>query len=187
MVRPRLRPIETILVPDPRFGQALMLRDTEGVTAKVATIPAPLIPIVARFDGSRTREEIAALVSKDAGVEVPVAVVDKLVDDLDRALFLDSPRYQAERKTIEEEFTRSAVRPASHAGGAYHADPVKLRAYLENDCLASAGPKEKNGMVRGLIAPHIDPWRGKLGYGHAYGLLRAGLSPEVDTFLLLGP
>jgi len=185
-VRPRLRPVETVLVPDPRFGQTVMLRDTEGVTSKVATIPAPLIPIVARFDGSLTIEEIAALVSKEAGLQVPVAVVQKLADDLDEALFLDSPRYQAKRRSVEEEFTRSSVRPATHAGGAYHADPVRLRAYLEKDCIGSAGPKEKNGAVRGLIAPHIDPWRGKLGYGHAYGLLRAGLSRQVDTFVLLG-
>jgi AmmeMemoRadiSam system protein B len=40
--------------------------------------------------------------------------------------------------------------------------------------------------VRGLVAPHIDPWRGKRAYGHAYGLLRAGLREEVDTFVLLG-
>jgi AmmeMemoRadiSam system protein B len=163
-----------------------MLRDTEGVTAKVATIPAPLIPIVARFDGSLTVIEIAALVSKEAGTEVPPSVVQKLADDLDQALFLDSPRYQTQRKSVEEEFSRSSVRAASHAGGAYHADPTKLRTYLEKDCLAGAGPKEKNGAVRGLIAPHIDPWRGKLGYGHAYGLLRAGLSRQVDTFVLLG-
>jgi len=186
IVRPRLRSIETVLVPDPRFGQAVMLRDTEGVTPKVATIPAPLVPIVARFNGSLTVAEIAELVSKEVDSEVPVAVVQRLADELDEALFLDSPRYQAERRRVEDEFSSSLVRAATHAGGAYHADPVKLRAYLEQECIGGAGPKEKNGAVRGLVAPHIDPWRGKVGYGHAYGLLRAGLSREVDTFVLLG-
>jgi AmmeMemoRadiSam system protein B len=184
--RPRLRPVETILVPDSRFGQAVMLRDTEGVTMKVATIPAPLIPIVARFTGAFTVDEIAEFVAKETGAEVPVQVVQKLADELDAALFLESPRYQAERRRVEEEFTGALVRKATHAGGAYHADPTKLRAYLEEDCIAVAGPKEKNGAVRGLVAPHIDPWRGKVGYGHAYGLLRAGLSREIDTFVLLG-
>jgi AmmeMemoRadiSam system protein B len=163
-----------------------MLRDTEGVTPKVATVPAPLIPIVARFTGAHTVAEIAALVSQELGTEVPVTVVEKLAKELDQALFLESARYKNERKKVEEEFTRSAVRAATHAGGAYHADPVKLRAYLEEDCIGVAGPKLVNGAVRGLVAPHIDPWRGKVGYGHAYGLLRAGLSPEVDTFVLLG-
>jgi AmmeMemoRadiSam system protein B len=163
-----------------------MLRDSEGVTPKVATIPAPLVAIVQRFTGAHTVQEIAELVSKEVGSEVPVLVVQKLVDELDQALFLESPRYQAERTRVEHEFSKSPVRAATHAGGAYHSDPVKLRAYLDQECLGVAGEKEKNGSVRGLVAPHIDPWRGKVGYGHAYALLRAGLPREVDTFVLLG-
>jgi hypothetical protein len=184
--RPRLRPVETIIVPDERYGQAVVLRDTEGVTPKVASIPGPLLPVLARFNGALTVEQIAAEATIEMGMVIPVPVVRKLVRDLDEALFLESPRYQAERSRVEAEFARSPVRHATHAGGAYHADPKKLKAYLTHDCLGSAGAKEKNGQVRGLVAPHIDPWRGKRGYGHAYGLLRAGLREEVDTFVLLG-
>ena len=184
--RPRLRPVETILVPDERYGQAVVLRDTEGVTHKVASVPGPLLPVLARFTGALTVEQIAAEATAEMGIAVPVAVVRRLVRDLDDALFLESPRYQAERSRVEAEFVRSPIRQATHAGGAYHADPAKLKAYLTHDCLGSAGRKEKNGQVRGLVAPHIDPWRGKRGYGHAYGLLLAGLREEVDTFVLLG-
>jgi AmmeMemoRadiSam system protein B len=183
---PRLRSVESIVVPDDRFGQAVMLRDTEGVTSKIATIPAPLVPIVARFTGSLTVEEIAAVLTKETGSPVPADVVQTLADELDGALFLDSPRYQAERRRVEQAFLRAPVREPTHAGGAYHADPTKLSQYLEGDCIGGSGMKEKNGSVRGLIAPHIDPWRGKRGYGHAYGLLRAGLSEQIDTFVLLG-
>jgi MEMO1 family protein len=186
IVRPRLRSVETIVVPDERFGQAVMLRDSEGVTQKVATIPAPLIPIVARFTGALTVDEIARAVAKEAGSAIPVEIVQKLADELDDALFLESPRYEAARRRVEQQFLRAGVRKATHAGGAYHADPAKLSTYLERDCIEQAGNKVKNGQVRGLIAPHIDPWRGKLGYGHAYGALRVGLPPEIDTFVLFG-
>jgi AmmeMemoRadiSam system protein B len=37
-----------------------------------------------------------------------------------------------------------------------------------------------------LVAPHIDPWRGAVGYGHAYGALAASLPADADTFVLLG-
>ena len=163
-----------------------MLRDSEGVTARVATIPAPLWPIVARFTGAHTTADIAATVSRESGETVPVELVERLAAQLDEALFLDTPRYRAERDKVEEEFRRAAVRPASHAGGAYHADPDKLRRYVEGDCLGRAGKREKNGVARAIIAPHIDPWRGKVGYGHAYAGLGAGLAPDVDTFVLLG-
>ena len=185
-MRPRLRLVETVLVPDARFGQAIVLRDTEGVTSKVASIPGPLLPVLARFTGALTVEQIAADATSETGVAIPAIVVRKLARDLDEALFLESPRYRTERNRLEADFVRSPVRHATHAGGAYHADPQKLRAYLTDECLGSAGQKEKNGKVRGLVAPHIDPWRGKRGYGHAYGLLRAGLREEVDTFVLLG-
>jgi AmmeMemoRadiSam system protein B len=174
------------MVPDDRYGQAVVLRDTEGVTSKVASIPGPLLPVVARFNGALTVEQIAAEASREIGATVPVDVVRKLARDLDEALFLESPRYRAERSRVEREFVDSPIRHATHAGGAYHADPAKLRAYLDQDCLGSAGPKKRNGQVRGLIAPHIDPWRGKRGYGHAYGVLSAGLRETVDTFVLLG-
>lgn len=163
-----------------------MLRDTEGVTQNVVTIPLPLVPIVARFTGAWSVADIAEQTSKETGSVVPEELVKELADELDKALFLESPRYRAERKRVENEFLTSQVRAATHAGGAYHADPVKLHAYLDRECLDAAGTKDKNGSVRGLVAPHIDPWRGKIGYGHAYGSLRAGLPREVDTFVLLG-
>ncbi len=37
-----------------------------------------------------------------------------------------------------------------------------------------------------LIAPHIDPWRGAVGYGHAYRALASAISPDVDTFIVFG-
>jgi AmmeMemoRadiSam system protein B len=186
IIRPRLRSVETIVVPDERFGQAVVLRDGEGVTPKIATIPAPLVAIVARFTGAYTVQEIAAAVEEETGQAVPVEVVQKLADELDDALFLESPRYKAERRRVEQEFLSADLRKATHAGGAYHADPSKLAGYLERDCIGQAGSKQANGQVRGLIAPHIDPWRGKLCYGHAYGSLRVGLREEIDTFVLLG-
>jgi AmmeMemoRadiSam system protein B len=186
IVHPRLRSVETLVVPDERFGQAIMLRDGEGVTPKIATIPAPLVPIVARFTGAYTVDEIAAAVEAETGQAVPVEAVQKLADELDDALFLESPRYKAERRRVEQEFLSAELRKATHAGGAYHADPAKLAGYLERDCIGQAGSKQANGQVHGLIAPHIDPWRGKLCYGHAYGSLRVGLREQVDTFVLLG-
>jgi AmmeMemoRadiSam system protein B len=184
--RPRLRLVETLVVPDQKFGKALILRDPEGVSEEVASIPGPLVPVVARFTGALTVEEIAEEARREDGLPITADFVAKLADELERALFLDSPRYRAERRRIEEEFARALVRPAAHAGGAYHADPHKLRRYIDDECFGRTHHTRTNGSVIGLIAPHIDPWRGREGYGHAYGLLRATLSTEVDTFVLLG-
>ena len=78
--RPALRPVESIVVPDPRHGRVLVLRDTQGVTSAHAAIPPALVPIVARFDGARTCEEIARDASREIGEEILVDLVVQLAD-----------------------------------------------------------------------------------------------------------
>lgn len=185
--RPRLRPIETVVVPDRRMGKALMLRDTQGVAPSHVVVSVDFIPIVSRFDGRRTCEEIARLASTELREKVPVDMVVRLATELEDAMFVDGAPYRRERERIEREFAQAAVRPASHAGGAYHGDPHMLATYIDEECLGAVKKKRgASGTLAALIAPHIDPWRGARSYGHAYTALRAALPKDVDTFVLFG-
>jgi AmmeMemoRadiSam system protein B len=188
--RPTLRSLESIVVPNREHGRVLVLRDTQGVTAAQAVIPPILIAIVSRFTGHSTCEEIARAASEELGAEVPVDVVVRLAEELETGLFLEGPRFRTARANVEREFAESPVRQASHAGGAYHGEAGALSGYIEQACLAKANGSRaapaSGGAMVGLVAPHIDPWRGAVGYGHAYGALTAALSPSADTFLLFG-
>jgi hypothetical protein len=190
--RPALRPVESIVVPDREHGKVLVLRDTQGVTDASAVIPPVLIPVISRFTGRRTCEEIAREASEDLGAEVPVEVVVHLASQLEQGLFLQGQAFHAARARVEREFAEAAVRPATHAGGAYHGEAGKLRRYIEQSCLAKAsgngggGAAAAPGKMVALVAPHIDPWRGAVGYGHAYGALAAALPEQADTFVLFG-
>lgn len=185
--RPRLRPVESIVVPDRRLGRALVLRDTQGVATTHAIVPLDLVPIVSRFTGARTCEQIAREASREIGDAVPVDLVVKLATELEESLFVDGEPYRRERARIEREFADADVRPASHAGGAYHDDRIELAKYLDESCLGAAhangGP---GGSLVGLVAPHIDPWRGARSYGEAYTALRSALPKDADTFVLFG-
>jgi AmmeMemoRadiSam system protein B len=187
--RPALRAVESIVVPDKQHGRVLVLRDTQGITENHAAIPPQLVPIVARFTGRLTCEQIAGEVVREGEGEVPVEIVVRLAEELDRGLFLDGPIFRAARARVEGAFAASPTRAATHAGGAYHADRAALEKYIEGSCLAKARASNGHadgGRLVGLVAPHIDPWRGALGYGHAYGALAAGVPAEVDTFILFG-
>jgi len=190
--RPRLRPVETIVVPDPEHGRVLVLRDTQGVTSANACIPPALFPIVSRFTGQLTCTEIARAASREVGQEVPISLVLRLAKELEEALFLDGPLYQAALEKVRADFRSAKVRPASHAGGAYSASPTELITYIDERCLAQAvttapvEPSTGDTTLTGLIAPHIDPWRGATGYGHAYATLRSQIAPEADTFIVFG-
>lgn len=165
-----------------------MLRDTQGIAPTHAVLPVDFIPIVSRFDGRRTCEEIARQAAAELRERVPVAVVVRLATELEDALFVDGPPFRRERERIEREFAEADVRPASHAGGAYYGDARRLAAYIDRECLAKANgvASEANGTLAALVAPHIDPWRGAESYGKAYAAFRASIADDVDTFVIFG-
>ncbi len=180
MAHPRLRPVEIVMVGT-GARRALVLRDTEGVAEE----PVVLHPSVARllhlFDGRHGLDEIASF----AGVEA--SDVADLVTILDEGLMLESAAFEHAKRTVADRFRASAVREASHAGGAYPGDAKELGRYIDETCLGRVTePHAVQGRMVGLVAPHIDPWRGATNYGHAYRTLRDSLPPDVDTFVVLG-
>jgi hypothetical protein len=170
----------------------LVLRDTQGVTDANAVLPPTLVAIAMRFTGRLTCQDIAREVSSETGDEVPVHLVVRLAEELERGLFLEGPTFRSARARVEGEFAAATFRAATHAGGAYHGERRALERYIDGSCLAKAkvnganGASAGRGRMLGLVAPHIDPWRGAVGYGHAYGSLGATLAPEADTFVLFG-
>jgi MEMO1 family protein len=194
--RPALRAVETIVVPDQRYGRVLVLRDTQGISEGHAVIPSALVPIVARFNGRLSCEQIAEEASSEGLGPVPVEVVLRLADELERGLFLEGPAFRAARARVEGEFAAATTRVASHAGGAYYADRAALERYIDGSCLAKAtggdgarakgAARSNGGSLLALVAPHIDPWRGAVGYGHAYGALARRVPAAADTFIVFG-
>jgi AmmeMemoRadiSam system protein B len=183
--RPKLRAVEAVIVPDGE-GRALLLRDTEGVATGAVLVPGHLLQAVARFDGLRSIEAIAIEATRASGEVVTADMVAELAKELDDALFLESPRYAKKRREIVDAFLAAPVRPASHAGGAYHGDARALSRFIDDECLAKAPARKPKGRMVALAAPHMDLWRAAVGYGHAYRACAEALAPEVDTFVLLG-
>ncbi len=164
-----------------------MLRDTQGVATSHVVLPMDLLPIIQRFTGSSTCEEIARETSKEVGGRVSVELVVQLAGELEQGLFVMGEPYKRARARIEREFASADVRHASHAGGAYHGDSRKLGAYIEKECFAKADTKSNgHGTLAGLVAPHIDPWRGARCYGEAYGVLGKAFPADANTFVLFG-
>ncbi len=185
--RPVLRPVETIVMQDPREGKVLVLRDAQGIAPNPSVIPIELLAIVGAFTGAYTCRQIARAVSRSLGTTVSTSFVVQLANELEDALYIDGPKYRAARERCEATFRAVAIRSMAHSGSTYEADPARLGAYIEDKCFADVKPRSRRGgKLVALVAPHIDPWRGALGYGHAYSALRSAIPEEVDTFILLG-
>jgi AmmeMemoRadiSam system protein B len=186
---PRLRPVETVFIHERARGRVLLLRDREGIAPGAVMVPAELAAVVVRLDGTRTAAQVAALASRDTGKRLTAALVERIVDELDGAAMLDTPRFRARRCQVVRDFAAATVRAAGHAGGSYHGEAGPLARYIEDECLGPARARPATaapGAMVGLCAPHMDLWRAAVGYGHAYRALAEGLDPAVDTFVLLG-
>ncbi|HEX9418143.1 MAG TPA: AmmeMemoRadiSam system protein B [Methylomirabilota bacterium] len=186
---PRLRPLEAF--PVEQDGERLIaLRDPSGFTEQVVLLPIPALDIVSLFDGDRSMAEIHGVISGRHGAEAPgLEDITRFAERLDDAGFLDSPRFTARRRRIEEAWLASPSRPAAHAGGAYAGEADLLRGQIDGFFAHPEGPglparRAAPTRLRGLIAPHIDFHRGGPTYAWAYRELLE--CSDADVFVILG-
>ena len=187
---PRLRAVEAF--PVQHEGQrCIALRDPAGFTDQIAVLPGPLLDLVSLFDGEHPVEGIREILRRRHGEAPSVEQIAALVERLDDAGFLDSERFRARRRAIDDAFRRSPVRPPAHAGGAYAGEPAALReqiagffAHVEGPGAVAARPGPQAGTLSALIAPHIDFHRGGPTYGSAYQEVLD--RSDADLYVILG-
>jgi AmmeMemoRadiSam system protein B len=186
---PRLRAVESFPV-EHEGRSCIALRDPGGYTDAIVLLHGALLEIVSLFDGEHTVADIQATIMRRHGQLVERRQIEEIVAALDAQGFLDSEGFADRRAAIDGAFLASPTRAAAHAGGAYAADAVELRAVLEGfftppDGPGSIGPAGAAASeVRGLIAPHIDYHRGGPAYAWAYRELAE--RSDADLFVILG-
>lgn len=178
--RPRLRQLDVF--PQTRNGRTvIMIRDPEGITDQVAALEPPLAQFLfERLDGTRTKEEVAEELSRLSGGRIEL---DAILEQLDKAYFLESPRFLAQRATVLNAYREAPDRPAMSAGSSYPEDPEEAAAFFDDlyDGVVTdtAGPG-----LRALAVPHLD-----LRYGGrvaARGLAGLGERFDGETVVVLG-
>ncbi len=150
--------------------------------AEPCFVPRELLPILVRFDGRHRLAAIAQAATRELRQPVAKEFVEQLARDLDARQLLRSPTFFAARDQALATWLQGGVRSASHQGSAgYPAAPPLLRRALGAMVPGTAGDRPT---PRGLIAPHIDLQRGRVGYAAAYGHL-LGCAP-ADLYVLFG-
>jgi AmmeMemoRadiSam system protein B len=109
--------------------------------------------------------------------------VKSILAHLDESFLLESERLRKGRDKIVAEFVSKKVRPSSHSGRAYPANPQELKRKLDEILALQPDSSALGGRVLALVAPHIDLSVGGRVYSRAYGTLR-GMSPK--TVIILG-
>jgi len=186
---PRLRgSIEAVPV-DHEGEPYVALRDPAGYTPSVLMLAPALIEVVSLFDGEHSIVDVQGELMRRHGELVTREHLDKLVAALDEHGFLESTAFAARRASIDDAFLSAPSRPATHAGGAYAAEPEALRAAMDGfftspEGPGPIGPGHGGPAVRGLVAPHIDFHRGGPAYAWAYRELAE--RGDADLFVIFG-
>jgi AmmeMemoRadiSam system protein B len=160
------------------------LRDPSGLSEQVATLPPAAVAIIQLCDGDSTIDEICAEFGRRYRSPLDRHILDRLLEQLDRALLLDSARFAAHSAHVFQDFSRSPTRPAHHAGKSYPAEAGELAAFLDATFDPPRGPgRPRPGsgpLPRAIVAPHIDFPRGGPAYAWAYrALADAAEAPEL--------
>ena len=185
---PKLRPLHARRVD--HEGQALVaFEDPLGVASKSVMIPLDGFHWVVRhFDGSKALGEIQADVLRQTGQMIPSIELESMVTQLDRAMILDGPTFQA----FHQSYKAAHNRPSALAGRSYAGTEKALRAQLSWFFTHEKGAglpietaaDESVKTLRGILSPHIDFGRGGPVYTWPYKELARRCDAEV--FVILG-
>ncbi|MEM8947643.1 MAG: AmmeMemoRadiSam system protein B [Planctomycetota bacterium] len=196
LIRPRIRQLE--LVPlDQGDEPTYALRDPYGY-AGTAALPMGAAMLVTLMNGQRTVDELQSAFVEKVGQQIPLADVEKVVKQLDERMFLDSDKFAAHKAAITAAYEELDVRPAAHAGGAYHRELEALQDQLGQLFTCEDGPGllptegNTNGdfsspdqrRLCGVMSPHIDLHRGGPAFAWAYD--RIVSESDAEVFVILG-
>jgi hypothetical protein len=170
---PRIRR-DLEFIPVQHEGQQLILiRDHLGLVQEGKAVALPLYQFMTLLDGTRTTRDLQMeLMRQRGGVLVGMDEVEGLLAGLEASYVLDTEAFKRARDKIISDFSSEKVRPCSHCGRSYPADPSELRDRLDG-ILAGQGPvSEPEGKIRALVSPHIDLSVGHRIYASAYQMLK---------------
>ncbi|TWU28591.1 AmmeMemoRadiSam system protein B [Bythopirellula polymerisocia] len=193
---PRVRPLEMMPHGDPAEGH-YVLRDPHGLAGTVVLPPYAAI-LVSLMNGQRTLGDIRTEFQQTVGQSIPLIEIENFVAQLDENHFLDSESFAAFQQAQLADYLALPVRPAAHAGGAYHGDPDGLRQQLSDLFTCEGGPgllpwegnvNGENGTFSqsklcGVMSPHIDFHRGGPAFAWAYD--RIVTESQAKLFVILG-
>lgn len=190
---PRIRAVEMFPHGSDPTGD-YVLRDPRGL-ARTVVVPSAVAILISFMNGRRTLEEIAFEFKLAVGNRISEEEIAKLITQLDALHFLESPTFAAFEKKQAADYIALDVRPAAHAGGAYHGEPDGLRGQLGDLFTREGGPGllpwegaksdiEPHSKLCGVMSPHIDFHRGGSSFAWAYD--RVVTDSPSKLFVILG-
>jgi len=167
----------------------IFVQDSQRLSQGVLIPHQVFARLVSFFDGGHSVRDIQYEAMRQYGELVYTEQIETVIQELDKVLLLESPRFCETLDRLKEDFRKADLRPAFFAGKSYPENTDQLRGQLgayfsERGAPGPPAGEEKTGELRGILAPHIDFQRGGPCYARAYKVLRE--APPADVYVVLG-
>ena len=166
--------------------QMITFVDPLQLSEKSPAIGRDAVFILQMLDGNHDMRDIQMeMMRLSGGSLVSLATIESFVEQLDQAFLLESERFIEKKRAFVEEFERNPKRRPWLADKSYEADPVGLRAFIEETeaGLPELDPDSCNIPVAGILAPHIDITVARTEYVDVYRRLKGR---HYDLVVILG-
>lgn len=182
---PRLRDLR--IQPATYQGRrGVVLQDPLRLSQHTLFVPGELAAALMFMDGQHTLDQIRHTVAVRFGLQVPLQALKQLVQALDKAFMLDNGRFRNAYQQALEQYRRAAHRPLVHGGEVY---PIEVEALAQRfDAYRSRvdnWPKPPEGVLVGLVSPHIDYERGGAVYAATWFPVAEQVK-QVERIVVLG-
>jgi len=188
MKYPKLRPVTAF--PVMYSGKEMIcFKDLSGLGDNTILVPKPVFLIISMLDGKNSVRDIQAAYMRRFGNMLFSDHIQKIIDDLDKNLFLEGERFEAYQQRLITEFKEAATRPFLSLGDGRDREPARVKKELASyydhpDGPGKSFPEIASGDIKGIMVPHIDYMRG--GPCYAWGYKCMETLEDVDTFIILG-
>jgi hypothetical protein len=162
----------------------VILSDPQGFADQPIALPVKLYALVQLFDGKRSVNELAEMLTDKNGEKFDKASLIRLIQSLDAIGYLESEAYE-EFKNEVRDYLDNPVRPSILAGNCFPKDEEEMGQYIE-DILNSSKQEGIAPNAKAVIAPHIDFRIGERAhqvYSNAYKALE---NSDPDLVVILG-
>lgn len=185
-VKPHLRDLSPRWIQR-QDGVFLHLEDDLGLAKTAVQIPQNLTPILLLCDGTRALPAInGALLLQ--GISIGEKRIYNLIEQLDDALLLENGKFAAEKVKAIQKYRNSKHRPMSFAGTIYPSTISDLDLFIEESkskFKRSGQSDEYDGVLQGLLSPHIDFARGYATYAELWKESEEDLD-GIEQVVILG-
>ena len=186
MEYPKLIAVDAFPVED-EGRKMFCIRDPQNRDTNPLIVSELALYIMTFFDGTNSIDSIISGFKKRFGKAIERTEFESLVKMLDDAFLLENEKYLENQRSIEKSFIDSDTRDSYLSGLSYPENKEHLSELL-NSFYVKAEKKSKkqngNGILRGLVSPHIDYVRGGTSYAVAYRELLE--EADADTYIILG-